>query len=97
MLYQVWYSKNDVPGGWAWSGYSNPKLDTILQNIVTASTAAQACDYAKQAQPIINEAAVQLPTLSEAMIFALKDTVKGFEVGKTQGQRFYLYDTYVSK
>lgn len=97
VLYQVWYSKNDVPGGWAWTGFSDPKLDPILEDIVTAPTAAKACSYAKEAQPIINKNAVQLPTLSEAMIFALKDTVKGFQIGKTQGERFYLYNTYVSK
>ena len=62
-----------------------------MKNTVVPS---KACDLAKQAQNIIQENAIQLPTMGQAMIYVHNNSVKDFQLG-AQGGWFYVYNTYI--
>lgn len=94
VLHQVWHSSNDRPGGWAWTGYVNPELDAILDEIQATPGQAESCALAQQAQQIISDNALQLPTLGQPMYYVVDESVKGFQLGK-EGNWFWLYNTYV--
>ena len=45
-------------------------------------------------QVIIQENALQLPTLGQAMIYVINSELKGFQLG-AQGGQFYVYNMYI--
>lgn len=94
VLHQVWHSGNDRPGGWAWTGFVDPVLDAILDEIQATPGQAESCELAKQAQQIISDNALQLPTLGQPMYYVVAESVHGFQLGK-EGNWFWLYNTYV--
>ncbi len=94
VLHQVWHSSNDRPGGWAWTGFVDPELDAILDEIQATADQARSCELAHQAQQIISDAAVQLPTLAQPMYYVLDASVQGFTLG-SEGNWFWLYNTYI--
>ena len=94
VLHLVYYSKNTGVGGWAWTGFEDRILDKILSRMKNSVDPVKACDYAKKAQVIIQENAIQLPTLGQAMIYVVKSELKGFQLG-AQGGQFYVYNMYI--
>lgn len=50
------------------------------------------CELAYEAQRIIMDNALVLPTLSEPIFYAISDDVQGFEL-MSEGQFFYLHNT----
>ena len=94
VLHLVYYSKNTGVGGWAWTGFEDSNLDKILSTMKNSVDPVKACDYAKKAQVIIQENAIQLPTLGQAMIYVVKSELKGFQLG-AQGGQFYVYNMYI--
>ena len=94
VLHLVYYSKNSGVGGWAWTGYEDSNLDKILSAMKNSVDPVKACGFAKKAQVIIQENAIQLPTLGQAMIYVHKSELKGFQLG-AQGGQFYVYNMYI--
>ena len=92
ILDQVWNSKWDQPGGWAWTGFKDAALDVLLDQLRSIPDADRRCEVAKQAQKIIMENALLLPTLSQPVFVALSSKVKGFEPG-AEGNWFFLHNT----
>lgn len=94
ILDQIWNSKWSQPGGWAWSGFKDASLDASLGKLRTVSDFSERCQIAKDAQKVIMENALMLPTLSDPVFLAMSDKVKGFKMGK-EGNWFFLGDTYI--
>jgi peptide/nickel transport system substrate-binding protein len=96
VLHIVWFSENDGPGQWAWTGFQDDGLDGLLDQMINSLEPSEACDLARQAQHIIQDNALQLPTLSEAVFYVLENNIQGFELG-SQGLWFYVYNTRVEE
>lgn len=94
VLHIVWHSGNTGPGQWAWTGFQNAELDSLLDEMIATVDPEAACDLARQAQAIIQENALQLPTLAEAVFYVLEDEIKEIELG-AQGLWFYVYNTVI--
>jgi peptide/nickel transport system substrate-binding protein len=96
ILDQVWNSKWDQPGGWAWTGYKNEQLDQILNTLRSEPSFEKRCEAAKQAQKIIMDNALMLPTLTEPVFIALSAKVKDFQMG-AEGNWFFLHSTSLER
>jgi peptide/nickel transport system substrate-binding protein len=96
ILDQVWNSAYDEPGGWAWTGYEDAELDEILNQLRGVFDDDERCDLAVEAQQIIMENALMLPTLSQPIIVGLDASVEGFTMG-AEGNWFFLHNTSISE
>jgi peptide/nickel transport system substrate-binding protein len=96
ILDQVWNSKWDQPGGWAWTGYKDPELDSNLEQLRVLPDLEARCEAARAAQKIIMENALMLPTLSEPVFVAMSRRVKDFEAG-AEGNWFFLHNTSLAE
>ena len=96
ILDQVWNSKWDQPGGWAWTGFKDATLDTLLDKLRSVPDLAARCAAARDAQKIIMENALMLPTLSDPVFFALSPKVKEFQIGG-EGNWFFLHNTWLER
>lgn len=96
ILDQVWNSKWDQPGGWAWTGYVDPELDKLVEQLRAIADADARCEVAKDAQKIIMENALMLPTLSQPIVVGLDDAVKGFQIG-AEGNWFFLHNASIEE
>ena len=97
ILDQVWNSKWDQPGGWAWTGFKDAKLDETVGKLRSLPEVAARCEAAKEAQKIIMENALMLPTLSDPVFVAYRtDKVKDFQLG-SEGNWFFVNNTTVAK
>lgn len=96
ILDQIWNSKWDQPGGWAWTGYKNEALDTTLDTLRSEPSFEKRCETAKVAQKMIMENALMLPTLSEPSFVALSPKVKDFQMG-AEGNWFFLHATSLER
>ncbi len=96
ILDQVWNSKWDQPGGWAWTGFKDATLDSTLDKLRALPAFEDRCEAAKQAQKIIMENALMLPTLSDPVFVAVAGKVKGFKMG-SEGNWFFLNDVSIEK
>ncbi len=96
ILDQVWNSKWDQPGGWAWTGFKDDTLDATLNKLRALPSIDERCEAAKQAQKIIMENALMLPTLSDPVFVAISGKVKGFTMG-AEGNWFFLNNVTVDK
>ncbi len=94
ILDQVWNSKWDQPGGWAWTGFADEKLDGLLNQLRSLPSADDRCAVAKEAQQIIMENALMLPTLSEPVFLAWSPTVKDFKIG-AEGNWLFLHSVWI--
>lgn len=92
ILDQMWNSKWDQPGGWAWTGYKNAELDAMLDQLRSLPSFEARCEVAKKAQQHIMEQALMMPTLSDPVFVALSPRVKDFEAG-AEGNWFFLHNT----
>ena len=95
LLDMVWNSKHDVVGGWAWSGFVDPDFDRLVGRLRIVPDDEERCRIAKEAQQIIMDKALMLPTLSEPIFYALSDRVQGFEL-MSEGQFFFLHNTEIA-
>lgn len=96
ILDQVWNSKWDEPGGYSWSGYVNPELDKLLDGLRSIPDAEKRCEVAREAQKIIMDNALMVPTLGQPIIIGLDKSVKGFQIG-AEGNWFFLQNTSIEK
>jgi ABC-type transport system substrate-binding protein len=96
ILDQVWNSRWDQPGGWAWTGFKDEKLDQTLDMLRSEPSFEKRCESAKQAQRIIMENALMLPTLTEPVFVALSPKVKDFQMG-AEGNWFFLHSTALER
>ncbi len=94
ILDQVWNSKWDEPGGWAWTGFKDATLDGYLDKLRSLPSVEARCEAAIEAQKIIMENALMLPTLSQPIFVAMRPEVKGFLPG-AEGNWFFLQNTTV--
>lgn len=94
ILDQIWNSKWDGPGGYSWSGYVNSDLDSLLDSLRAIPDEEQRCDVAREAQKIIMENALMVPTLSQPIIVGMDNSVQGFQVG-AEGNWFFLQNTSI--
>ncbi len=92
LLDMVWNSANDVVGGWAWTGFVDERLDEVVRQLRTLPERDARCELAHEAQRIIMDNALMLPTLSEPIFYAVSDDVQNFEL-MSEGQFFYLHNT----
>jgi peptide/nickel transport system substrate-binding protein len=91
ILDDIWNPAYDQPGGWAWTGYDNPELTALVSQLRTNPDNAARCEIAKQAQQIIMEEALLIPTLSQPSFIVIDNDVEGFRMG-AEGSFFYLQD-----
>jgi peptide/nickel transport system substrate-binding protein len=92
LLDMIWNSANDVVGGWAWTGFVDPRLDEVVQQLRIVPERDARCELAQEAQRIIMDNALMLPTVSEPIFYAVSDEVRDFEL-MSEGQFFYLHNT----
>ena len=95
-LFALWYSKNDKPGGWAWSRFKNDRLDAILLQTQSAASQEQRQKLWTEAQQMITNFALALPTVDDAVYYAMQKTVTGFKMGAI-GNWFFVNDISISK
>ncbi len=91
LLDMVWNSANDVVGGWAWTGFADPRLDEVVRQLRTVPDRDARCELAHEAQRIVMDNALMLPTLSEPIFYAVSSQVQDFEL-MSEGQFFYLHN-----
>jgi peptide/nickel transport system substrate-binding protein len=96
ILDQVWNSRWDQPGGWAWTGLKDDELDKTVGQLRAIGDDTQRCDIAKKAQEIIMKNAAMLPTLSEPVFIAMSPNVQNFRMG-SEGNWFFLHDTWIKR
>jgi peptide/nickel transport system substrate-binding protein len=97
ILDQIWNSRWDQPGGWAWTGFKDPQLDAVLDTLRTEPSFAKRCDAAKTAQQMILQNALQLSTLSDPVFVAFRTArVSGFDMG-SEGNWFFVNNVKVTQ
>jgi peptide/nickel transport system substrate-binding protein len=96
ILDQVWNSKWDQPGGWAWTGFKDATLDAHLDKLRALPSLADRCAAAREGQKIIMQNALMLPTLSDPVFFAMTNKVKNFQIGG-EGNWFFLNNTVLER
>ncbi|MGQ9583832.1 MAG: ABC transporter substrate-binding protein [Anaerolineae bacterium] len=82
-LDMIWNSKNSGPGGWAWTGFKDAKLDEYLDKANVETDATKRCEYYVEAQKIIMENALTLGMFGQPRFWVLSKSVKGFQLGPT--------------
>ena len=75
LMDMLWNSAHDVVGGWAWTGFVDEELDGLVGQLRTIPDTEARCELAQEAQRIIMENALMLPTLSEPIFYAVSDEV----------------------
>ncbi len=96
ILDQVWNSKWDQPGGWAWTGYVDAELDGYVNQLRSIGDQEARCEVAIEAQKIIMDQALMLPTLSQPIFVAMAKNVDGFQIG-AEGNWFFLQNVSISE
>jgi peptide/nickel transport system substrate-binding protein len=95
-LFSIWYSKNNQPGGWAWSRFQDDKLDDTLLKTQTTADPSERCKQFIAAQQIILDKALALHTLDTPIYYAMDKSVKNFKLGAI-GAWFFVKDMYIQK
>ncbi len=96
VLFSEFYSLNNKPGGWAWTRFQNNKLDEVLLKSQETSDPRLRAAMFTEAQKMITDLALDLPTLDDPQFYAMPKAVKGFVLGAT-GNWFFVNDMYVEK
>ena len=91
LMDMLWNSAHDVVGGWAWTGFVDEELDGLVGQLRTIPDREARCELAQEAQRIIMENALMLPTLSEPIFYAVSDEVRGFEL-MSEGQFYFVHN-----
>jgi peptide/nickel transport system substrate-binding protein len=95
-LFAIWYSKNNKPGGWAWSRFHSDALDTVLLKTQYASSQQERQSLWTQAQKMISDYALSLPTVDDPVYYGMQSRVKGFRLGAI-GDWFFVNDVYLQR
>jgi len=95
-LFAIWYSKNDKPGGWAWSRFHNDALDAVLLKTQSASSQQERQALWTQAQKMISDNVLSLPTVDDPVYYGMQSSVKGFKLGAI-GDWFFVNDVDVQR
>jgi len=96
ILDQVWNSRWDQPGGWAWTGYKGEELDRTVAQLRVVSDQGARCEAARSAQKIIMDNALMYPTLSQPVFIAMSPRVQNFRMG-SEGNWFFLHSTWLQR
>ncbi|MCA3263043.1 MAG: hypothetical protein ING44_13960 [Telmatospirillum sp.] len=96
ILDQVWNSRWDQPGGWAWTGYKGEELDRTVAQLRVVSDQGARCEAARNAQKIIMDNALMYPTLSQPVFIAMSPRVQNFRMG-SEGNWFFLHSTWLQR
>jgi peptide/nickel transport system substrate-binding protein len=96
ILDQVWNSRWDQPGGWAWTGFKSEELDRTVAQLRVLSDQSARCEAARSAQKIIMENALMMPTLSQPVLVAMSPRVQNFKMG-SEGNWFYLHSAWIQR
>jgi len=91
LMDMLWNSAHDVVGGWAWTGFVDEELDRLVGQLRTIPDTEARCELAQEAQRIIMENALMLPTLSEPIFYAVSDEVRDFEL-MSEGQFYFVHN-----
>lgn len=91
ILDDIWNPAYDQPGGWAWTGYDNPELTALVSQLRVNPDNDARCAIAKEAQQIIMEEALLIPTLSQPSFIVIDNAVENFRMG-AEGSFFFLQD-----
>ena len=94
LMDMLWNSAHDVVGGWAWTGFADAELDGIVSRLRVLPEQETRCELAHQAQRIIMDNALMLPTLSEPIFYAVSDEVRGFELA-SEGQFYFVHNAHL--
>jgi peptide/nickel transport system substrate-binding protein len=94
LLFDEFYSKNYRPGGWAWTRYQNAALDKALLDSQSTTDPARRQALFTEAQKIVTDEALYLPTLDDPQYYAMTRKVHGFRLGAT-GSWCFLNDVSV--
>ncbi len=95
LMDMLFNSDHDVVGGWAWTGFVDDELNEVVSQLRIVPDHEKRCDLARQAQRIVMDNALMLPTLSEPIFYAVSDVVKDFQL-MSEGQFFFLHNTHLS-
>lgn len=93
----VWNSANLKPGGWAWSRFSNERVDELLNETKQVADPDERCELFVEVQQIVTENVPALPTVSTAVVYAMSSNVKGFQVGGAVRSYFYVNNMYIEE
>jgi peptide/nickel transport system substrate-binding protein len=88
ILYDEYYSKNAIAGGWAWSRFQNPGLDKILLDSQGTTDPAVRQTAFTKVQEYVTDQALYLPTLDDPQLYVMPKSVKGFRLGAVGGWYF---------
>ena len=97
VLDMLYNSKNAKLGGWAWTGYVDPKLDDLLNKSSVTVDMAKRCELLTEAQKIIAQNALVLPMYGRKQLSIMTPRVKDFSFGPRAAVDVWLYNTYVEK
>jgi peptide/nickel transport system substrate-binding protein len=92
----MFHSKNAKPGGYAMTGYTDPKLDAALEKAMSSTDPKVQCESFQAAQQIIMENALVLGMLGQPRLWAMDKSVKGFQLGPS-GWMWYPYTVRIEK
>jgi peptide/nickel transport system substrate-binding protein len=95
-LFSMWYSQNNQPGGWAWSRFQDAGLDQILLRTQATADPKERCRLFTEAQRIITDQSLHLPTLDNPIYYAMHRSVKGFKLGAF-GAWFFVKDIFIER
>ncbi|MCA3593614.1 MAG: hypothetical protein IOC63_09310 [Methylobacterium sp.] len=96
ILDQIWNSRWDQPGGWAWTGFKDAELDETVGKLRIIGDDNQRCEVAKKAQEIIMKNALMMPTLSEPVFIAHHPSLQNLQMG-SEGNWFFLHSTWIRR
>lgn len=95
-LFAIWYSKNDKPGGWAWSRFHNDALDAVLLKTQSASSQQERQTLWTEVQRMITDYALAVPTVDDPVYYGMQKSVQGFKLGAI-GNWFFVNDIYIER
>ena len=93
-LYQMWYSGNQRPGGFAWSRFQNDELDEMLLKTQSSADPDERCRLFVEVQKLLTEHTPVLPTLGTPIYYVFKENVNGFKLGAV-GFWYFVNDMYI--
>lgn len=95
ILANYFHSEN-IDGGFSWSRYADPELDSLLEEGARSMDPAVRADLYAQAQEIIMEQALIIPIRDYVNLNGARSSVKGLRYS-LQGWFPWLYDVYVEE
>ena len=96
LMDMLWNSAHDVVGGWAWTGFVDEELNGLVGQLRTIPDREARCELAQEAQRIIMENALMLPTLSEPIFYAVSNQVRDFEL-MSEGQFYFVHNARLER